>query len=164
VRPDLRKKAHLREGYEMKGSKPKLDNVVRMKGDGVRPTPPAPDFMPSEEAVEAWDRLAPVMIAKGRLEPHFEDLFAAYCVSVGDFVRCTGDLAIMGNYYLTETRNGTQEKKRAAWGQRQDALASMQRIGALFGLTPVDEGRLGAAGQGSFLDELEKAMKGNGSS
>jgi hypothetical protein len=70
VRAELEKKAHLREGYKIKGSKPKLDNVVRMKGDGVRPTPPEPDFMPSEEAVESWDRLAPVMIAKGRLEPH----------------------------------------------------------------------------------------------
>jgi hypothetical protein len=76
----------------------------------------------------------------------------------------TGDLAIIGNYYQSETRNGIHEKKRAAWGQRQDALGNMQRIAELFALSPVDEGRLGAAGHGSFLDELEKAMKGNGSS
>ena len=62
-----------------------------------------------------------------------------------------------------KTRNGLQEKKRAAWGQRQDALATMQRIGALYGMSPVDEARLGNGGQGSFLEELEKAMRGGAS-
>ncbi|PJE26822.1 Phage terminase, small subunit [Pseudooceanicola antarcticus] len=147
----------------MKGKKPTLDNVVPMKGDTYRPTPPAPEWFPHPEAVEAWEHLAPVMIAKNRLEPHHEDLFAAYCVAVGDFIRFSGELALTGNYYEVKTRNGLQEKKRAAWGQRQDALATMQRIGALYGMSPVDEARLGNGGQGSFLEELEKAMRGGAS-
>ena len=53
----------------MKGKKPALDNVVPMKGDSYRPTPPAPEWFPHPEAVEAWEHLAPVLIAKNRLEP-----------------------------------------------------------------------------------------------
>ncbi|WP_342298207.1 P27 family phage terminase small subunit [Cereibacter sphaeroides] len=37
-----------------------------------------------------------------------------------------------------ETRNGRQQKKRAVWGQRQDAIAVMNQLAARFGLTPVD--------------------------
>ena len=143
----------------MKGSKPKVDNVIPMKGDVVRPVPDAPEFMTSEGR-DVWGRLAPVMMAKNRLEPHYEDMFAGYCEAVADFIRHTGDLAAMGSYYQTKTRNGLQEKKRAAWGQRQDALATMQRIGALFGMSPVDEQRISNGAQGSFLDELEKALSG----
>lgn len=99
----------------MKGSKPKVDNVIPMKGDGQRPVPDAPEFM-STEGREVWGRLAPVMMVKNRLEPHYEDLFAAYCEAVADFIRHTGDLAMMGSYYQTKTRNGVQEKKRAPWG------------------------------------------------
>lgn len=143
----------------MKGSKPKVAEVIPMKGAMQRPVPHAPDFMTSEGR-EVWGRLAPVMMSKNRLEPHYEDLFAAYCEAVADFIRHTGDLAAVGSYYQAKTRNGIQEKKRAPWGQRQDAMATMQRIGALFGMSPVDEQRISNGAQGSFLDELEKALSG----
>ena len=147
----------------MKGKKPTLDNVVPMKGDTYRAAPPAPEWFPHPEAVEVWDHLVPVLIARDRFEPHHEDLFAAYCVAVGDFIRFSGELAVMGNYYQVETRNGLQEKKRAAWGQRQDALATMQRIGALYGMSPVDEARLSNGAQGDLFDQLKREMNGDAS-
>ncbi len=143
----------------MKGPKPTLQLVTPMKGDAPRDVPQPPAFL-SEEGRAVWDRLAPVMVRKDRLELHFHDLFAAYCESAADFMQFTIDLVADGYSYVSETRNGRQEKKRAAWGQRQEALQNMQRIGALFGLSPVDEQRISSGGQGDLLDLLTKAVSG----
>lgn len=145
----------------MKGAKPGLKNVIPMKGDSIRHVPDAPEFM-SDDGRAVWERLAPIAVQKERLEPHFEDMFAAYCEAVADFIRFTGEMAAFGTYYATEGRHGRQEKKRAIWGQRQDALSSMQRLSALFGMSPVDESRIGSAGQGDLLAMLEKQLNGNG--
>ncbi len=144
----------------MKGAKPGLSNVVPMKGDVPVRIPDAPEWM-SAEGRDVWDRLAPVMAQKKRLEAHYEDLFGAYCEACADFIRFTGDIAAFGSWYEVKTRNGLQQKHRATWKQRNDSLAAMQRIGALFGMTPVDEQRLAAEGQGSFIDALIGAMKGS---
>lgn len=143
----------------MKGAKPQLDNVVPMKGEIRRHTPDAPEFM-STEGRAVWDSLAPVLVAKDRLEPHFEHLFAAYCEACADFIKLTGELDVMGLYYEVQTRNGRQQKKVAAWGLRQDALATMQRLSSCFGMTPVDERRFTSAGQGDLLDLLKKQIDG----
>ena len=143
----------------MKGPKPKLQNVIPMKGDTKRRTPDAPDFM-SDEGRGVWARLAPIMVAKDRLEPHYHDMFAAYCESTADYIRFTGEIAMAGSWYQVKTRNGLQEKKRATWTQRNEAFTSMTRISALFGMTPVDERRLSGDGQGNLLDELEAVMNG----
>ncbi|KIC19629.1 MULTISPECIES: P27 family phage terminase small subunit [unclassified Leisingera] len=146
----------------MKGAKPSLDNVIPMKGDAPFHVPDAPDFM-SSEGREVWERLAPVVAQKGRLEPHHVDLFAAYCEACADFIRFTGDIAMMGSYFETTGRHGKQEKRRVVWSQRNDALATMQRISSLFGMSPVDEKRLGAGGQGDLLADLERMLSGNAS-
>ncbi|WP_235842739.1 P27 family phage terminase small subunit [Cereibacter sphaeroides] len=59
-----------------------------------------------------------------------------------------------------ETRNGRQPKKRAVWGQRQDAIAVMNQLAARFGLTPVDEARVRVTGQGDLFDEILKTLNG----
>jgi len=142
----------------MKGPKPKPSNVIPMKGDATRPVPDAPAFL-SDEGKEVWARLAPDMVRMSRLETHYHDLFAAYCEAAADLMRFTIAL-VDGRYnYTVETRNGAQEKKAAAWGQRQEAIANLRQIGALFGMSPVDEQRLSDGGQGSLLDELQRAMK-----
>jgi len=141
----------------MKGAKPTMSNVLPMKGDAIR-VPDAPEWM-SEEGREVWDELAPAMAIKRRLEKHFERGFAAYCEAAADYMRFTGEIAAFGSYYETETRNGKQEKHRAVWRQREDALSAMLRIGALFGMTPVDETRLSNGAQGDFLDQLREAMR-----
>ena len=143
----------------MKGAKPALDNVLPMKGDIRKSVPDAPDFM-SSEARDVWERRASIQVSKERLEPQHADLFAAYCEAVADFIRFTGDLAMMGTYFSVKTRNGDQEKKRAAWGQRQDALATMRQLSALFGMSPVDEARFRNGGQGDLLNDLMKQLDG----
>lgn len=143
----------------MRGQKPKVNNVVPMKGDMLGHVPEAPGWM-STEGREVWDRLAPAMVAKKRLEPAFEDPFAVYCESVADVIRFTGDIAAFGSWYEVKTRNGLQQKKRAVWGQRQDAISVMNQLAARFGMTPVDEARVKVGGQGDLFDEIMKKLDG----
>lgn len=145
----------------MKGPKPNLKNVIPMKGDEVAEVPSPPDHM-TELGAEIWVKLAPIMSKKGRLEAHYQDLFRVYCEAAGDVIRFTIKLDDLGFNYTAKTRNGIQEKKRADWGQRQEAIATLARIGALFGMSPVDEARLSTGGQGDMLDALRKAVSGDG--
>jgi len=127
-----------------------------------RPVPPAPDFM-SDEGRKVWEDLAPHLVKLDRLKPHYELQLAAYCEAAGDFIRFTGEIAAFGSWFTTQTRNGTQEKKRATWGQRNDALATMTRLSALFGLSPVDERRLAVSNQGDLFDDLMRQLRGGDS-
>lgn len=144
----------------MKGAKPKLDNVVPMKGDAMRPVPEAPAWM-SSEARSVWERLAAPMIQKERLEPHHEDMFAAYCEATADFIELTACIALEGRTYVVETRNGQQQKKTASWQARAEAQAQMRQLGALFGMSPVDDQRLQAAGQGDLFDAIMTQINGS---
>ena len=145
----------------MQGRKPELGNVIPMKAEFAleRPVPPAPEFM-SDEGRRVWDDLAPHLVKLDRLKPIYELQFAAYCESAADFIRFTGEIAAFGSWFVTETRNGKQEKKRATWGQRNDALSNMQRLATVFGLTPVDERRLDSGGQGDLFADLMAELKG----
>ncbi|ANP35945.1 hypothetical protein JL2886_01023 [Phaeobacter gallaeciensis] len=143
----------------MKGKKPNLQNVVPMKGDIQKHVPEAPEFL-EDEARKVWDELAPELVKKDRLEPLYEYQFASYCVCVANFIAASACLAVEGLYYETKTRNGIQQKKRAAWGIQQEAMAGMRRDAALFGLSPVDEARLGAGGQGDLFDQVMAQLNG----
>ncbi|EBA11782.1 P27 family phage terminase small subunit [Roseobacter sp. CCS2] len=142
----------------MKGRKPDLENVIPMMGDVQRRVPDAPEFM-SEAARRVWDELAADLTAKVHLEPQFEYQFAAYCESVSNFLAATSVLAIEGYYFETKTRNGVQQKKTAMWGVQQQAMNAMRRDSALFGLSPVDQSRLKAGGQGDLFDDLMNQLK-----
>lgn len=143
----------------MKGRLPKLDNVVPMKADAQigRQVPEAPDWM-ADEARRVWGELAGYLVAKDRLRPEYTYQFAAYCESVGHFMACTASLAVEGRFFETSTRNGRQQKKTASWGQMMDAIAAMNRLSALFGLSPVDEARLKVTGQGDLFADLMKQL------
>lgn len=143
----------------MKGKKPNLQNVVPMKGEMQRHVPAAPEFL-DDEARKVWDELAPELVRKERLEPLYAYQFASYCACVANFLAATACLALEGLYYETKTRNGVQQKKRAAWGIQQEAMAGMRRDSALFGLSPVDASRLTAEGQGDLFDEVMKQLNG----
>lgn len=143
----------------MKGRKPNVGTVVPFKGDAKKHVPDAPEFL-SDNARKVWEELAAQLVAKDRLETHYIHLFAGYCESVANFIDATHCLAMEGLYYETQTRNGKQQKKTAPWGLQQEALGQMQRLGALFGLSPVDEKRLGAGGQGDLFDDVLKALNG----
>lgn len=145
----------------MKGAKPKAANVVPLK-EGIQT--PAPEALPwmCDLAREVWDSLAPELMRRKRLEPHFEYQFAAYCESVAAFIASTNELAGSSIWYEVQTRNGKQQKKVAAWGVQQEAANAMRRDAALFGLSPVDEARLAGGAQGDLFDDLIAELKGNG--
>lgn len=143
----------------MRGAKPTLGNVIPMKGDYTQPVPDPPLHLATEDR-EVWERLAPVLVAKGRLEKEYEDSFAAFCVVAGQVVRSASDIAIMGTYYEVKTRNGMQQKHRVAWVQLQQAIAVMNQLSARFGLTPVDDARLKGGAQGDLFKDLMGALDG----
>jgi P27 family predicted phage terminase small subunit len=144
----------------VKGAKPNLTgNVIPMKGDAARPVLDPPDLM-GEQAKEIWDELAPVLSSKGRLEPHFRYQFASYCEAVATFMAATNDLVLQGIWYEVKTRNGLQQKKTQAFLIQQDAANQMRRDAAMFGLTPVDEARLGGEGQGDLFEQVMSQLKG----
>lgn len=147
----------------MKGRKPVLGNVVPFKTEGAeaRHVPEAPEFM-TDEARRVWDELAPFLVQRDRLQPEFTYQFAAYCESVANFLATTACLALEGLYFETETRNGRQQKKVAAWGQQQEAMAAMSRFSALFGLSPVDAARLKVTGQGDLFKDLMRQLQADG--
>jgi P27 family predicted phage terminase small subunit len=145
----------------MKGRKPGLENVIPMAGVTPREVPDAPEFM-SSEGRKVWDELAPELVRLGRLEPHFTHAFAAYCESVSNFIAATHCVAVDGMFYVVKTRNGQQQKKTAAWGIQQSEMSNMSRLGANFGMSPVDDRRLGAGGQGDLFAEVLETLK-NGS-
>lgn len=143
----------------MRGAKPSLENVIPMKGGAQRRAPIAPEHL-DDHAREVWDRLAPVLVNKGRLEPEYEDTFAAYCIMAGHVVAMSHEIAMMGSWYEVKTRNGMQQKHRASWVQLTQAVAGMNQMAARFGLTPVDEARLKGGAQGDLFDELLKTLDG----
>ncbi|TNF19153.1 MAG: P27 family phage terminase small subunit [Rhodobacteraceae bacterium] len=144
----------------MKGAKPTISNVIPMKGDVQRPVPDAPDMM-SDGGKAVWERLAPEMVRRERLEPHHEDMFAAYCEVTADVIELSSNIAMLGRTYTVKTRNGMQQKKTADWQARQDALANMQRLGALFGMSPVDDKRLADTSQGDLFEAMVKQINGS---
>jgi len=143
----------------MKGAKPDLGNVIPMKGDAGDPVPDPLDFM-TELGKEVWGDLAPELARMGRLKIHFRHQFASYCEACANFIRATNEIELHGVWYETKTRNGTQQKKSAAWTTQQESMNQMRRDSALFGLSPVDEARIGAGGQGDLFDELMAQLKG----
>ncbi|NBE05940.1 P27 family phage terminase small subunit [Paragemmobacter ruber] len=142
----------------MKGRKPELRNVLPFKGETIKPVPDAPEWM-TEKAREVWGELAGHLVAKDRLQPHYEYQFAGYCESVANFYNATACLAVDGYFFETETRNGRQQKKVAMWAVQQEALGAMMRLSALFGLSPVDEARLKVTGQGDLFRDLMDQLK-----
>lgn len=143
----------------MKGKKPNLQNVVPMKDDIQKPVPDAPEFL-EDEARKVWNALAPELVRKDRLDALYAYQFASYCTCVANFIAASACLALEGLYYETKTRNGVQQKKRAAWGIQQEAMAGMRRDSALFGLSPVDALRLSGEGQGDLFDDAMKMLNG----
>mgnify|MGYP001168764032 CR=1 FL=1 len=145
----------------MKGRKPNLPpNVIPMKGDAQirKPVPEAPEFM-TDQARRVWEELAGDLVAKDRLQPLYLYQFASYCESVANFINATAVLALEGYYFTTETRNGRQQKKVAMWGVQQEAIASMARLSALFGLSPVDEARLKGGAQGDLFEDVLRQLR-----
>lgn len=165
ARGELGKKAHLwvlifGENDVLKGAKPTPQgNVIPMRGDRDRPAPEPLEWM-TDLGKEVWVELAVDLTRMDRLASHYRHQFASYCEAVANFIRATNDIALHGVWYETKTRNGVQHKKTAAWSAQNEAMNQMRRDAALFGLTPVDESRIGSGDQGDFLKLLTAQLKG----
>ncbi|MBT3142905.1 phage terminase small subunit P27 family [Ruegeria litorea] len=144
----------------MKGRKPKIANVVPMKGNIQKEIPPAPNFL-DDTARDVWDELAPELVSKGRLELLFIYQFGSYCAAVSSFIAATNTIAMEGQFYSTgKGRNGNQLRKHPAVTLQQDAMSSMRRDSALFGLSPVDATRLESGAQGDLFEQVMKQLNG----
>lgn len=144
----------------MKGAKPGMAaNVIPMKGETRINVPPPPDDM-SGRAAEVWAELAPLLVAKNRLDPLFVYQFRSYCQNVANFIDATLSLEVEGLYYEVLTRNGKQQKATAAFRAQQEAMNQMRRDSALFGLSPVDAVRLSSGAQGDLFQDLMAQLDG----
>lgn len=144
----------------MRGSKPTLDNVIPMKGDMATRHIPEPLPHMAGRAVEVWKELAPLLVAKDRLDPLYLFQFASYCEAVANFIDATFSLSMDGLYYEVQTRNGKQQKATAAFRAQQEAMNQMRRDSALFGLSPVDAARISAGSQGDLFDDIMRKIDG----
>ncbi|MDB6177926.1 P27 family phage terminase small subunit [Paracoccus sp. Z330] len=144
----------------MRGSKPSLDNVVPMKGDMAARHIPEPLPHMAGRSVEVWKELAPLLVAKDRLDPLYLYQFASYCEAVANFIDATYSIGMEGMYYEVETRNGRQQKATAASRAQQEAMNQMRRDSALFGLSPVDAARISAGAQGDLFEDIMRKIDG----
>ena len=144
----------------MKGRKPDLENVIPMKGDIQKEIPAAPEWL-GEIARDVWDELVPELVRKDRMELLFKYQFSSYCAAVSNFITSTNEVALEGHFYDTgKGRNGNQKRKHPALALQETSMNTMRRDAALFGLSPVDEARLGAGGQGDLFDKVVAQLNG----
>lgn len=108
----------------------------------------------SETAGAVWDRLAPEMMALGRLKPHFVDAFAEYCYLLVRITETRKYLADNRETYEIAGRNGAQIKSRPQVAQLNDDWRKLSRLTSCFGLTPSDEKSLINSVQGNLIDEF----------
>lgn len=116
----------------------------------------AAELKPEMNAVAGavWDKLAPEMMALGRLKPHFINAFAEYCYLLAKISDTRKYLSDNNETYEITGRNGPQIKSRPQVAQLNDDWRKLSRLTGCFGLTPSDEKTLVTSIQGSLLDEF----------
>lgn len=97
----------------------------------------------AEYAQEAWDRIAPDLIAKRVLTPWDAQAFTAYCVAAGTFREASEHLRVYG---LTGRGAAGGEIKSPYWQIMRDSIDAMVKLGGRFGLTPSDRAGLSIGG------------------
>jgi P27 family predicted phage terminase small subunit len=144
----------------MKGRKPDLQNVIPMKGNIEKKIPAAPEWL-GNLARDVWDELVPELVKKDRMELLYKFQFASYCEAVANFITSTNTIAMEGHFYDTGVgRNGNQKRQHPSLKLQETSMNAMRRESALFGLSPVDEARLGAGGQGDLFDQVMAQLNG----
>lgn len=153
----------------MRGRKPKLDNVVPLKGDGeiagdVRREAIArvvDKLRPrglTHELSREWTRVA-TMLAEptvDRLKARFVDVILEFCrvtVRLRKFRAMFAKLE--DEAFETTGRHGTQWKSHPQIAQMNEAWRQWRSLVAMLGLSPADERNL-LPGQGDLFDEADK--------
>lgn len=102
------------------------------------------DHMPSKLAKDervVWRRLVPELIRENRFKPLYVDFLKEYCVVVARMERFLEylDDPSVGWKYITEGRNGTQEKNRSEAGQYNDDWRKWNSLVNQLGLSPATD-------------------------
>lgn len=93
----------------------------------------------TEYAQDAWNRVAPDLIAKRVLTPWDAQAFTAYCVAAATFREASEHLKVYG---LTARGAAGGEIKSPYWQIMRDSIDAMVKLGGRFGLTPSDRAQL----------------------
>lgn len=149
----------------MRGRKPKVDNVVPMRGDVtgaqavervIRRLQPAGL---SKEVRAEWRRVARLLAdpTVDRLKPRFVDVIVEYC-RVLVRLRMLRDAmpTIDAETYRVENgRNGTQVRTHPHVAQINESWRQWRSLVAMLGLSPADERNM-IPGQGDLFDDAER--------
>lgn len=143
-----------------RGPRPTPTNVLKLHGSRraesrvpeIQPDPIAPACPPWLDLVaqEKWKELAPELERLGVLTSLDGDALAAYCQAWSEFRQATETLQEKGRYVQV----GSQPQPHPAVAQQRSAWGAMQKLGALFGLSP--SARVGIPARvPKQVDELE---------
>lgn len=148
----------------MRGRKPKIDNVVPMRGEVTgaqavdriirRLQPPGL----SKELRAEWRRVARILAdpTVDRLKPRFVDVIAEYCrvmVRLRQLREAVPTIA--DETYEVHGRNGAQRRPDPHVAQINEAWRQWRSLVAMLGLSPADERNM-IPGQGDLFDDAER--------
>lgn len=149
----------------MRGRKPKIDNVVPMRGD-ITPAQAVDRVIRrlqpsglSKELRAEWRRVARILAdpTVDRLKPRFVDVILEYCrvlVRLRELRDAMPSIA-MEIYRVQNGRNGAQVKSHPYVAQVNESWRQWRSLVAMLGLSPADERNM-LPGQGDLFDDAEK--------
>jgi phage terminase small subunit len=113
----------------------------------------------TDEELEFWDEIAPILAQHGRLKPLYKYPLILLCKGLAAEFRLADYLRVHGETYESETRNGYQIKARPEVGQLNENRRLIRTYVGDFGLSPAAEKQLMNAA--SQLDLFGNGEKGN---
>lgn len=117
---------------------------------------PAPPEWLNDYAQAEWARLAPILASRGLLTDAWLGTFEALIEAYGDWRQAADEVKAKG---MTMTTQTGYEQVRPAVGVKVKARDAYVKIGALFGLSPAENGRLNLPGDhGDAIDPMEAAL------
>ncbi len=117
----------------------------------VAPAPPKD--LTNKDAREEWRRMAPLLIAEGRLTAGDLSAFEGYCRAWGTLADASRALDKAGSLTF-ETATG-YIRERPEVGIALRAGKEVRAFFKLFGLSPVDRKQLGAQAAGHIADPMD---------
>ncbi|MCB1499723.1 MAG: P27 family phage terminase small subunit [Bauldia sp.] len=157
----------------MRGRKPKLDNVIPMRGDGASTEEARrhtvdqlirrlqPRDLTKDQRAE-WRRVGRLLAdpTVDRLKPRFVDVIAEYCRAVVRLrtLRDAMPRINMEIYRVEAGRNGTQVKTHPYVAQINESWRQWRSLVAMLGLSPADERNM-LPGQGDLFDEADEYFR-----
>lgn len=157
----------------MRGRKPKLDNVVPMRGDAERQEDLRHEaierqirkLQPRGLSVELraeWRRVGRLLAdpTVDRLKPRFVDTISEYCQAVVRLrtLRAAMPKISMEIYRIDNGRNGAQVKTHPYVAQINETWRQWRSLVAMLGLSPADERNM-IPGQGDLFDEADEYFR-----